>query len=109
MYLLKSLSENHFIDESEQTLPCCGFTIYARDKQLNCVDIIGCCNGIDWSVIHTDGHVKLITSTGKEALIPFSNINFSFDFITKRFPGSQSINRHRYQPLFYPERCMALP
>lgn len=69
LYLLKSLTEDHIIYQSNQMLPCCGFNIYARDKSLDTVDIMGCPNGIDWSIIHEHNKVKLITQTGKKELV----------------------------------------
>ena len=49
-------------------LPCCGHWMLANDD-LSSVDIGGCPNGIDWSVIHQDGKIKLVTETGKETLV----------------------------------------
>ncbi|MEA1960400.1 MAG: hypothetical protein U9N81_03760 [Bacillota bacterium] len=60
LYLLKTLTEDHIIGEENQMLPCCGFNMYAN-KTLDTVDIVGCPNGIDWSVIHEGNEVKLIT------------------------------------------------
>jgi hypothetical protein len=63
LYLLKSLTQDHNIyRESTQMLPCCGFFMIA-DGTLSTVDIMGCNDGIDWSVIHTGSHVKLVTET----------------------------------------------
>jgi hypothetical protein len=42
--------------------------MYANED-LSSVDIGGCPNGIDWSVIHEDGRIKFITETGKETFI----------------------------------------
>ena len=68
LYLLKSLTEDH-IQNSVQMLPCCGFNIYASDDMCSCV-IVGCPDGIDWSVIHIgDDIIKLVTKSGKETLI----------------------------------------
>lgn len=69
LYLLKSLSEDHWMGEGEQFLPCCGFSIYARDDTLSAVDIIGCPNGVDWSVVHDGGLVRLVTPSGRETLV----------------------------------------
>lgn len=65
LYLLKSLTENHKLyGESVQMLPCCGFFMIA-DETLSYVEIIGCNDGIDWEVIHTANHVKLVTDRGE--------------------------------------------
>lgn len=73
LYLLKSLSENHFIDtSSNQMLPCCGFFMIA-DEKLENVDISGCDNGIDWSVIHDGENVRLVLEDGMEEIVPMSD------------------------------------
>ena len=61
LYLLKSLTENHYPSEGEevQMLPCCGFNIYPNED-LTCVSIAGCPNGTDWTIEH-DGHDVVIT------------------------------------------------
>ena len=41
LYLLKSLTEDHIINEDIQILPCCGF-FYIPDKSLDNVVISGC-------------------------------------------------------------------
>lgn len=70
LYLLKSLTQDHIIYKENQMLPCCGFSIIANEELSN-VDICGCPNGIDWSVIHEEDYVKLILDNGKEEVIPF--------------------------------------
>ena len=81
LYLLKSLAENHKINgESSQMLPCCGFFMIA-DETLSNVDIIGCNEGIDWEVIHTGSHVKLVTEANEVTYIPldeYKNTVFRF-------------------------------
>ena len=68
LYLLKFLTEDHLIYRSNQMLPCCGFNIYpCKDKET--VNISGCPNGVDWSVIHDGDKVRLVTETGKETVI----------------------------------------
>ena len=49
--LLKSITEDHIIDEDIQMLPCCGHTFLANNDRSG-VTIVGCPNGIDWSVTH---------------------------------------------------------
>lgn len=72
LYLLKSLSEDHIIDKSNQMLPCCGFFMIA-DEGLENVDICGCPYGIDWSVIHDGGNVKLILDDGTEEVLSIAD------------------------------------
>lgn len=69
LYLLKSIKEDHKLYESNQMLPCCGFFLIA-DESLSKVDICGCPNGVDWSVIHEKDCVVLITEAGTGTVIP---------------------------------------
>lgn len=68
LYLLRTLTSDHIIREAENMLPCCGHSMFASDD-LSAVDIIGCPNGVDWSVFHEDGRVKLVTEGGKEVFV----------------------------------------
>lgn len=68
LYLLKSLTEDHIIYQDNQMLPCCGHFIIPNDDLSN-VEIVGCPNGIDWSVIHDGKNVRLITDSGKETVV----------------------------------------
>ena len=70
LYLLKSLKEDHKIYESNQIFPCCGFFMIASED-LSRVDICGCPNGVDWSILHENGNVVLVTESGKRTEIPF--------------------------------------
>lgn len=63
LYLLRSLENNHLIGNDEQMLPCCGHTMYAN-KTLDTVEIIGCPNGLDWSIVHDGHNVKFMTESG---------------------------------------------
>ena len=67
--MLKTLTEDHEVTNSgEQMLPCCGHSMIANDAR-DSVAIIGCDNGIDWTVRHENGGIRLITATGRQALI----------------------------------------
>lgn len=64
-------------------LPCCGHFIIPNDYD-DTVEICGCTNGIDWSVLHTDGFVKLVTEKANEITINTeSYIKIVFDFVDK--------------------------
>lgn len=63
LYLLKSLTEDHIIHEDNQMLPCCGHFLIPNDEGTE-VSISGCPNGVDWTVRHADGMVKLIMEDG---------------------------------------------
>ena len=71
LYLLKSLTEDHIINQDNQMLPCCGHTLIANDD-LTEVVISGCPNGIDWSVIHAGDSVRLILEDGYEVSVPIA-------------------------------------
>ena len=68
LYLLRTLTETHIIHENQAMLPCCGHSMFANDD-LSSVDIGVCSNGIDWTVIHEEGRVKLITEAGNETFV----------------------------------------
>ena len=68
LYLLKTLTEDHIIYEDEQLLPCCGH-FYVPDAGLENVVIIGCPNGIDWTVRHRGEEVVLTLESGAETAI----------------------------------------
>lgn len=72
LYMLKSLSEDHIIDKSNQMLPCCGNFIIP-DENLENVEIYGCPSGIDWSVIHDGENVKLVLDDGFEETVSLND------------------------------------
>ena len=51
-----------------QLIPCCGFFLIANDD-LNQVKICGCPSGYDWDVQHIGNEIKLIASTGEQAIL----------------------------------------
>lgn len=92
LYLLKSIKEDHKIYESNQMLPCCGFFMIANET-LSKVDICGCPNGVDWSVLHENNDVVLITEMGKRTVIPIDEYKktvFAFaDLIESFYKSSE--------------------
>ncbi len=84
IYLLKSLQEDHKPDESaNQMLPCCGFFIIPHDSE-DTVEITGCPNGIDWSVLHIENYIKLVTEKGTKINIePNVYRDVVFNFVDK--------------------------
>lgn len=73
LYLLKTLTEDKVMSEHTiQMVPCCGHFLIAN-KDLSEVTISGCDNGLDWSVVHEDGGVKLTLPTGEAEWVPFSD------------------------------------
>ena len=57
--LLRTLTEEHRAGEELQMLPCCGFSLFADETGEN-VTVIGCNQGVDWTVLHESGTVRLI-------------------------------------------------
>ena len=65
LYLLKTLTEDKVMSEHDiQMVPCCGHFLIAN-KDLSQVTISGCDNGLDWSVVHENGGVRLILPSGE--------------------------------------------
>lgn len=58
--MLKTLWEDHLLTKGGQILPCCG-NFMIPNETLDEVEIIGCDTGIDWTILHEDGMIKLIT------------------------------------------------
>lgn len=54
--LLRSLFNDHHGSEGKQLFPCCGNTMLVNGD-LDKVEIMGCDNGLNWSIIHKDGLV----------------------------------------------------
>ncbi len=52
-----------------QMVPCCGHFLIAN-QDLSEVTISGCDNGLDWSVVHENGGVKLTLPSGEEEWVP---------------------------------------
>jgi hypothetical protein len=70
--MLHSLKEDHFAGEEQHLLPCCGHFMFVEEKT-NRLIICGCSNGIDWSVIHDNKDIKLITQSGKQTIVPYQD------------------------------------
>lgn len=66
LYLLKTLTEDKVMEKYDiQMVPCCGHFLIAN-ADLSEVTISGCDDGLDWSVIHGNGGVKLLLPSGEE-------------------------------------------
>lgn len=67
--LLKTLSEDHIATKNEQQMmPCCGYFIIPNET-LDNVKIHGCAYGVDWSVYHEEGRIRIVTESGKETFL----------------------------------------
>lgn len=98
LYLLKSITENHIIDEDIQMLPCCGHTFLANNDRSG-VHIVGCPNGIDWSVTHDADTVVLELADGTKDRIPLGE--YAKEIF--RFADEVEGVYHAYTPKILPE------
>ena len=90
--MLESLYSDHLAGREEHLLPCCGHFMVI-DEQSNKLLIIGCHNGLDWSVIHEGDNVRLKTDLEIEVVIPFDDyqeIVFSFADAIKAYYNKSS-------------------
>lgn len=72
LYLMRTLEQDCKPGElSNQLLPCCGHYIIPKEEGRNQILVIGCPNGIDWSVKHLNGEVILTSEKGTEGKISF--------------------------------------
>ena len=72
LYLIRTLTENHISPTDQPMLPCCGHSMFANDEP-DTVTIIGCPNGIDWSVWHEGDNIRMVTGAGNETVIPLND------------------------------------
>lgn len=66
--LLRSLFDDHQGEKGKHLFPCCGNTMIANED-LDKVEIIGCDQGLDWSVRHKDGLVTVKADKNTETTI----------------------------------------
>ena len=70
-------------DFGNQLIPCCGFFMIA-DESEETVNIIGCPNGIDWTIIHHADMVEHQSDKGERAVINRDNYRkLIFEFADK--------------------------
>lgn len=80
LYLLKSLTENHIINDESKMIPHCGHFIIPNDT-LDNVEIVGCPYGIDWNVTHDGDNVILELEDGTKetvSLVDYRKEVFAF-------------------------------
>ncbi|MBO5005974.1 MAG: hypothetical protein J6C89_00870 [Clostridia bacterium] len=70
LYLLRTLTEDHICGEGAQMFPCCAHFMVPDDDIQN-VWIDHCDIGVDWTVLHRDGNVKIILKSGEETEVDF--------------------------------------
>lgn len=71
LYLMRTLNENYEIGEyGSQLIPCCGHFLITDENDDEFVIIIGCPNGIDWTIRHLENdQIKHISESGNEGII----------------------------------------
>ena len=69
LYFLKTLTEDHILNEDNQMLPCCGHYLVPLEDGKN-VTIGGCPLGVDWTVLHEGKMVVVILEDGTRTSIP---------------------------------------
>lgn len=97
LYLLKTLNRDHIPGVEIQLVPCCGFSMFAISslkanpksvkKYGEFCEILGCPNGLDWTVKHESDFIRLVSDTGESIFIPFEQYKTQvFLFPTKSNP-----------------------
>ncbi len=66
--LLRSLFEDHQGEKGKHLFPCCGNIMIANEEG-NKVEIIGCDQGLDWSVRYKDGLITIKADKNTETTI----------------------------------------
>ena len=85
LYLLRSLEQDCEIGQfSNQLVPCCGHFMVPDEKGGNDVLIMGCPNGIDWKIRHSNGAVIFESEKGAEGRLLFTEYkSLVFNFISE--------------------------
>ena len=69
--MLQSLYRDHMAGNEQHLLPCCGHFMFV-DEETDQLIISGCPNGLDWSVMHENGMVRLMADANNQIIIPFN-------------------------------------
>lgn len=81
--LMRSILQNHFWGAEQHLIPCCGHTMIAKNGGTE-VDIWGCNNGIDFTVIHCGTQIELISKDGMSWHVSFREYADSILHFAKR-------------------------
>lgn len=68
---LHTLFKNHFMGAEEFLIPCCGHTMIPSEDKAS-VSIIGCSNGIDFNILHSEDHIAVVTKDNAEYHVSFA-------------------------------------
>ncbi len=93
LYLLRTLYEEYSIGQypSHQLIPCCGHFLIPNEEGQNRVTIIGCSNGIECHVQHSEQEVIWILengASGKISKMQYRSMILSFAEEVESFYGS---------------------
>ena len=58
---MHSIFSNHFMGDEQHMLPCCGHFMVSSDDNQS-VGIYGCCNGVDFDVLHEGENIVIKTN-----------------------------------------------
>ena len=91
--LMRTIENNYRKgDNGNQLLPCCGHFIIANENE-EFVTILGCSNGIDWTITHKNEFVEHITENGQKGVInkaEYKKLIYSFaDKVEEFYKDSQ--------------------
>ncbi len=97
---LKSVKENHYSNEDEQLLPCCGFNFY---KVENKFFFGNCGTGINWNILHNNDKIVHQFNDGEKIEVDFDEwrnaiLKFSqdvFSFMRNLLPESLVVLKMR--------------
>lgn len=93
LYLMRTIKSDYKADDyASQLLPCCGHFMIIEEKT-NKLLIIGCPNGVDWTIVHQDNKVKHIAYNGQEAVIDeseYKTLVFNFADQVEQFYKNSS-------------------
>jgi len=93
LYLLKTLTRDHISGTEIQIVPCCGFGMCSEepDEFGEICKIIGCPDGLDWTVKHDGNFIRLISKNDITVSVPFAQYKtevFAFSDKVKQFYDS---------------------
>lgn len=91
---LCTLFKNHFIEDGDFLIPCCGhFIILSDDKKIE--KIMGCNSGIDFNVIHGKSDIIIKTEDNIEYNIPFVDYKIAVLSFAKQVIDFYKLNSER--------------
>lgn len=74
--LMRSIIQNHYIGGEQHILPCCGHTMIAKSGGTE-VDIYGCTNGMDFTILHRGTQMELISDNEISRFVLFNDFKES--------------------------------